>query len=190
MKFAHHRLWMASLALAAAVAAQAQAPAPVLKMNQVTEDALVDALAIDGPEVGAEAGKTRGIRPSQRAASDKPASKAPGKSNLLITFATNSAELTAESKQALTTVARALQSDKLAGFAFSIEGHADPRGQSEANLKLSEARAKSVVDYLVTTHNILPDRLLAVGKGSSELLNADKPDAAENRRVTSVTKRQ
>jgi len=28
-----------------------------------------------------------------------------------------------------------------------------------------------------------------VGKGSSELLNAERPDAAENRRVTIVTKR-
>ena len=43
-----------ALALAGACAnpawAQATAPAPVLKSNQVTEDALVDALAVDVPE--------------------------------------------------------------------------------------------------------------------------------------------
>ncbi len=83
-----------------------------------------------------------------------------------------------------------MQSDKLAGFSFSIEGHADPRGGVELNQKLSEARAQSVVEYLVTTFSILPERLVPVGKGSSEPLNADRPEAAENRRVTIVTKRQ
>jgi outer membrane protein OmpA-like peptidoglycan-associated protein len=182
--------WIVALALGAASLAHAQQnPAPVMKMNQVTEEALVDALAIDPPQAAEEPGKTRGIRPTARNVPDRPASKAPGKSNLLITFNTNSSELTGESKQALATVARALQSDKLAGFSFSIEGHADPRGVSEANQKLSEARAKSVVDFLVASFGILPERLAPVGKGSSELLNPDKPDAAENRRVTIVTKR-
>jgi OmpA-OmpF porin, OOP family len=177
-----------ALATASAVAFAQQNPTPTLKMKDVTEAALVDALAIDPPE--SADGKTRSLRPSAKAGGDRTPSKAAGKSNLLITFATNSAELTSESKQALATVAKALQSDKLAGFSFSIEGHADPRGLSDANLKLSEARAKSVVSYLVSTHGILADRLDPIGKGSSELLNADKPDAVENRRVTIVTKRQ
>ncbi len=182
--------WLAALILGAATMAQAQQnPAPVMKMNQVTEEALVDALAIDAPQATEEAGKTRGIRPTARTVPDRPASKAPGKSNLLITFNTNSADLTNESKQALSTVARALQSDKLAGFSFSIEGHADPRGQAEANQKLSEARAKSVVDFLVASFGILPERLSPVGKGSTELLNTERPEAAENRRVTIVTRR-
>ena len=191
-----------ALALAGACAnpawAQATAPAPVLKSNQVTEDALVDALAVDVPEPAEGAsGATRGFRPATRpggstfqpakAGPAKPA--APGKANLLITFATGSAELTPETIKVLETVAKALQSDKLAGFAFRIEGHADPRGQAEANQKLSEARAKSVVDFLVASFGILPERLSPVGKGSSELLNADRPEAAENRRVTIVTRR-
>ncbi|MFO1330021.1 MAG: OmpA family protein [Rubrivivax sp.] len=182
------------LALAAALcagltlgAAQAQTAAPVLKMNQVTEAALVDALAIDEPAAD-DGAKTRSIRPTARN-NAPPAKAAAGRSNLLITFTTNSAELTSESKQALATVAKALQSDKLAGFAFSIEGHADPRGGAELNQKLSEARAKSVVEYLVSSFGILPERLVPVGKGSSEPLNADRPDAPENRRVTIVTKR-
>ena len=33
------------------------------------------------------------------------------------------------------------------------------------------------------------DRLSAVGKGSAELLNAERPEAPENRRVTIVTTR-
>ncbi|GCL64257.1 OmpA family protein [Pseudaquabacterium pictum] len=176
--------------------AQATAPAPVLKTSQVTEDALVDALAIDVPEPAeAASGATRGFRPATRpggstfqpakAGPAKPA--APGKANLLITFATGSAELTPETIKVLETVAKALQSDKLAGFAFRIEGHADPRGGLEYNLKLSEERAQSVASYLTTKLGVLPDRIQPVGKGSTELLNPGQPEAQENRRVTIVT---
>ena len=189
-----------ALALAGACAnpawAQATAPAPVLKSNQVTEDALVDALAVDVPEPAEGAsGATRGFRPATRpggstfqpakAGPAKPA--APGKANLLITFATGSAELTPETIKVLETVAKALQSDKLAGFAFRIEGHADPRGGLEYNLKLSEERAQSVASYLTTRLGVLPDRIQPVGKGGAEPLNPNQPDAQENRRVTIVT---
>ena len=54
---------------------------------------------------------------------------------------------------------------------------------------LPEARALAVVDYLVATHGVAAERLAPVGKGSSELLNPERPDAPENRRVTIVTKR-
>lgn len=176
-------------------AALAQAAAPLLSNAQVTEDALVDALAIE-PAYADEAasGATRGFRPAVRpgtastklaTAPAKPA--APGKANLLITFPTGSAELTPETIRVLQTLGKALQSDKLAGFAFRIEGHADPRGTAESNIKLSEERAQAVAAYLSNTLGVLPDRLQPVGKGSSEPLNPQQPDAPENRRVTIVT---
>ena len=59
------RLTVAVLALTWSAALHAQSAAPVLKMNQVTEQALVDALAIDEPTVEAGA-KTRSIRPTAR----------------------------------------------------------------------------------------------------------------------------
>jgi outer membrane protein OmpA-like peptidoglycan-associated protein len=187
------RLFVLALALAASPWLSAQTTAtkaPVLNSSQVTEDALVDALAIDTPAPDEAAGVTRGFKPSVRPAGStfKPSKPAgPGKANLLITFATGSAELTPETIKVLETVAKALQSDKLAGFAFRIEGHADPRGTEEYNLKLSQDRAQSVVNYLTSKMGVLPERLTAVGKGSAELLNPDKPDAVENRRVTIVT---
>ncbi len=175
--------------------ALAQAGAPVLSNAQVTEDALVDALAIE-PAYADEAasGVTRGFRPAVRpgtasarlaTAPAKPA--APGKANLLITFPTGSAELTPDTIRVLQTLGKALQSDKLAGFAFRIEGHADPRGTAESNIKLSEERAQAVAAYLSNTLGVLADRLQPVGKGSSEPLNPQQPDAPENRRVTIVT---
>lgn len=171
------------------LAQPASAQEVVLKGSQVTESALIDALAIDGP-AGPEGGKTRGFRPATRVTGDKPAA-APkpnaGKASLLITFASNSAELSSETMATLDVLARALQSDTLAGFTFKVEGHADPRGDAAQNLALSQQRAESVANYLVTKHAILTERLTAIGKGSSELMNRARIDAPENRRVTIVT---
>jgi len=183
--------------LAAGPWAMAQPAAPLLSNDQVTEDALVDALAVDPAYADdAASGATRGFRPAVRPgtasakleASAQPAKPAaPGRASLLITFPTGSAELTPETIKVLQTLARALQSDKLAGFMFRIEGHADPRGTPELNLKLSQDRAEAVASYLSEKMGVLPERLLPVGKGATELLNQQQPDAPENRRVTIVT---
>lgn len=187
-------LWSAALLmLCGAAVAQTQAQPqpgnaanPVLKGNQVTESALVDALAIEPPE--AASGAMRGFRPANKPGG-APVKAGPGKASLLITFATNAVELSADAQRQLDVMARALQTDTLAGFTFRVEGHADPRGEAEANQRLSQQRAQAVVDYLVNKHGILADRLNAVGKGSAEPLNKTQADAPENRRVTFVTTR-
>jgi outer membrane protein OmpA-like peptidoglycan-associated protein len=171
--------------MASCLACAAQAQAPVLKGSEVTEDALVDALAIEGP--AAPSGATRGFRPAKPATDAGAHKPAPGKASLLITFPTDSAELTPEARATLDTLARAVQSDALAGFSFKVEGHADARGDAERNLKLSQLRAEAVVAYLISQRGILPERLTAVGKGSTEPLNSTRIDAPENRRVTIVT---
>jgi outer membrane protein OmpA-like peptidoglycan-associated protein len=181
---------IAALVLAVFAALPAVAADPVLKNKDVTESALIDALNIDPPE--AASGATRGFKPAApggaaQAVPSKPAG--PGRANLLIIFNTNSATLTPESQGALDTVAKALQSDALAGLAFRVEGHADARGDAEANRKLSQLRAESVVSYLTSKHGILAERLQALGKGSAEPLNKERVDAPENRRVTIVTNR-
>jgi OmpA-OmpF porin, OOP family len=171
-------------ALGVGVAQAQSAQGPVLKANQVTENALVDALAIPGPEAS---GATRGFRPA--APGQKPKPYGPGKANLLVTFVTGSADLTPESQSVLDTLAKAMQSDTLAGLSFRVEGHADARGDEERNKALSTARAASVAKYLADKHGILPERLKAEGKGSAEPMNKAKVDAPENRRVTIVSSR-
>lgn len=149
--------------------------ANVLKGNQITEKALVEALA---PPPA-----TRSIRPgSAPAAAAKPPAQ-----GLMITFQTNSAELTADGKQKLDIVGRALNTDTLSTFAFQVEGHADPRGSPDWNLRLSQERADAVRQYLVQAQNVSANRLKPVGKGDREPLNTENPAAAENRRVTIVT---
>lgn len=165
-----------TLVLSVAIPLVVQAAGPLLKGKDVTETALVEALT------PGEAPRTRSFGRDNTVAAPKPAS-----ASLLITFATESAELTAEGKEVLDKVAQALKSDKLAQFKFDIEGHADPRGTDEFNQQLSEARAEAARQYLVQNHQITDARLRAIGKGRTELLNTEDPIAPENRRVTIKT---
>ncbi|MGE5114924.1 MAG: OmpA family protein [Betaproteobacteria bacterium] len=190
MNIGKQHLCTCLVAVAPWMLGSALAQEPVLKGKQVTESALIDALSVDAP-AGAVQGGTRGLVLSSKHAGPSKATKAgPGKASLLITFTEGSAQLTPESMSILDTLAKALASDQLAGNTFRVEGHADPRGTEEGNVRLSQERAESVVDYLVNKHGLLPERLSAVGKGSTELANPDRPDAPENRRVTIVTKRE
>jgi OmpA-OmpF porin, OOP family len=157
----------------APIASFAQAP-KVINEKDVNEAALVNMLT---PEP-----RTRSLRVTR----DGPAAPAPSAS-LLITFETNSAQLTPQARQSLEVVGRALKSEKLADFRFAIEGHADPRGNADSNLKLSQARAESVAAYLAQAQKIEAARFKPVGKGSAELLNSANPAAPENRRVTIKT---
>ena len=108
----------------------------------------------------------------------------------MITFETNATVLTADAKRELDIVGRALNTSRLTGFNFVIEGHADPRGSAERNLRLSEGRAEAVKQYLVQNQSVSADRLQAVGKGDLEPLNTTNLAAPENRRVTFVNMSQ
>ena len=127
--------------------------APVLQGSQVTEDALVDAWAIEGPQV--PPGATRGFRPA--APGQKPKPYGPGQASLLVTFVTGAADLTDESRSVLDKLAKAMQSDTLAGLSFRVEGHADARGDALRNTALSLARAEAVSAYLSSAHGVLPN---------------------------------
>lgn len=171
------------LAFALAGVATAAGEGQPLKPSEITEAVIDEALAPPpaAPEAAASGPRSRGFKASVQ--KPKPASAA-----MLITFVTNSAELTAESKAALDVVARALRGGRLLDRSFVVEGHADPRGDAELNLELSRARAESVVAYLVMEHGIERPRLQPVGKGSTEPLNKAQPEAPENRRVTFITR--
>ena len=158
----------------------------VLGGKDITESALIQALT-PVPDSGDAPTRTRSIRVSPENASiGASASVKPASASLMITFETNSAALTPRAKQSLDVVGEALASNKLASFRFAIQGHADPRGESEANLRLSQLRAESVRQYLVESKHIDESRLEAVGKGDKELINSANPAAPENRRVTII----
>ena len=105
--------------------------------------------------------------------------------SLLIQFDFNSSRVRLESQQVLANLAQALQSTDLRDSRFAVEGHTDAKGGVAFNQKLSLQRAQAVRDYL-KVKGVEERRLVAVGKGSSELVNPTDPFAAENRRVRIV----
>ena len=144
----------------------AQAP-----MRSATSEELIQKLEPSSPTM-----RTRGMRNLTPEAREKP------NVDLSIQFEFDSAKLLPESRPLLENLAKAINSDKLRGFTFVVEGHTDIVGSAEYNQKLSDARALSVLAYLASK-GVSKERLKALGKGSTELLMPDKPDAAENRRV-------
>lgn len=160
----------------------ATAQGVMFKANELDERALVDALT--PPPSGV---RTRSILVQPKAKGAPGDNPRAGAASVAITFATGSADITAGSQAALDVIARALASDRLSNFRFSVEGHADPRGEDDYNLQLSQARAESVVAYLVEKHSLPRDRLQPIGKGETDLARPDVPTAPENRRVTFKT---
>lgn len=193
-----HLLLAVSIAVVlSATTAFAQSDSQVLRGKAVNESNLVDALT-PGAVPGSAGGdvdvsvRTRSLKISADPSPSSAvlAAKKKPSASLLITFETNSATLTARSKEQLDVVAAALKNDKLKDFTFNVEGHADARGSSEANMTLSQQRAEAVRLYLITARNVPGERLRAIGKGDSEPMNTQDIAAAENRRVTIVTNTQ
>lgn len=114
-----------------------------------------------------------------------PAAEPPSLS-LAIPFEANSARLRPESGPLLGDLVAAMLSPELQAHRFVIEGHTDASGSAAANQRLSLQRAQEVRLYLVTL-GVAPDRLRAVGRGTSEPVNLGDPRAPENRRVRVVT---
>jgi len=99
-----------------------------------------------------------------------------------ITFATNSAELTKSSFVEIDQVINVLNANK--HIKIEIAAHTDDVGEDAPNMTLSNARAKSVLDYM-TSKGIAAARLLSKGYGESDpaVPNTSKANRALNRRV-------
>lgn len=182
--------------------------APVLAESNLSTDEIIRALR--------PSNTTRGIRPitppaepQAAPAATPPAAATPGAPrppsatpvatqappprdqpsvNLVVTFATGSADLTPQATSALDALGRALANQELATFRFRIEGHTDTVGDRETNQALSERRAAAVVRYLVERHGIAPARLEAAGLGETTMAVPTRDGVAEprNRRVQVV----
>jgi OOP family OmpA-OmpF porin len=102
-----------------------------------------------------------------------------------ITFATDSSEVSAESRTVLDEAVQSLRNNAV--VRVRVEGHADSRGTDAYNQRLSERRAQAVVDYLVS-QGIQRDRVDPVGFGESMPVapNDTEENMARNRRVDFV----
>lgn len=101
-----------------------------------------------------------------------------------INFEVNKAELLPESYPILDQLARLLKENP--DVKIEIQGHTDSDGSNAHNQQLSEARAGSVRNYLINSHGISPEKLIAIGYGESRLMispERSREDKRMNRRV-------
>jgi outer membrane protein OmpA-like peptidoglycan-associated protein len=105
-----------------------------------------------------------------------------------INFGFDSADIDQDSFATLDTLAEALKSGDLSTYRFLINGHTDSKGSDDYNLALSQHRADSVAQYLISKHEIDPARLKAIGFGESSLKDLNDGEAAANRRVEIVNR--
>ena len=103
--------------------------------------------------------------------------------DLNILFAFGSAQLETSSIRQLEVLGRAMTGERLNSIRFQIVGHTDAVGDAQKNQRLSEARAMAVVDWLRTHYAIDKARLVAIGKGESELKPHLPKDSHAQRRV-------
>lgn len=99
-----------------------------------------------------------------------------------IKFDVNKAVIKPESMGVINEIYKILSDNK--DLRFSVEGHTDSDGDDASNQKLSEARAKSVMNMLVEL-GISSDRLRSTGWGESKSVsdNNTPEGKANNRRV-------
>ncbi len=102
-----------------------------------------------------------------------------------IRFDVNKATLKPESMGPINKIYKLMV--KYPDLKFSVEGHTDSDGDVATNQKLSEGRAKAVMDKLIAM-GISPDRLKSKGWGESKPIdtNATPEGKANNRRVEFV----
>lgn len=99
-----------------------------------------------------------------------------------VTFATNSADVSASFYPVLDSVSLVLKEyDKTT---VDVAGHADSTGAADKNLELSQRRAASVAAYL-ESHGVNAERVIATGYGETKpVASNDTPEGrALNRRV-------
>ena len=171
-----------ALVLAAAVAAVGVPRVEAQVRSTPTEQEIIDALLPSAADPGKK-GRTRamsgdrGVRVSGDTETGVPSI------DLEVNFAFDSTRLDNESMLTLDVLGRALSSDALKGQTIEIVGHTDAKGTQEYNDALSQRRAAAVVSYLVVKFPVDGALLSSKGMGERELLDADRPEAAANRRV-------
>lgn len=136
---------------------------------------VVSARGLENPAPPSETPAPKPPEVVQRALTDLPQ----------ITFEDNSATLTPQGQAAVAQAAAILRDNPDAKV--SIEGHTDGNGSPEANQLLSQARAQTVLDALVSL-GIAADRLSSAGFGESRprVPDTTPENQALNRRVEFV----
>jgi OmpA-OmpF porin, OOP family len=104
-----------------------------------------------------------------------------------IQFDDDAAVVRPDSYRTLGRIADTLSHPSLFGYKFLIVGHTVSTGRREINLTLSQRRADVIREILVNTFKFSPKRLLAIGLGEEQLIDAAHPTAAINQQIQVAT---
>lgn len=107
-----------------------------------------------------------------------------------VQFNPDSPVIRPESYRTIGRIADALTNPALASFTFLIIGRTESNGRRDINLALSQRRAEAIRDALVTTFKLSSKRILAVGLGEEQLVDAGNPKAIVNQQAEIVTLRE
>ncbi|HMA65405.1 MAG TPA: OmpA family protein, partial [Chitinispirillaceae bacterium] len=104
-----------------------------------------------------------------------------------ILFDTGKSTIKPESQDIVNEIFNLLKNN--VSLKVSIEGHTDNVGDAAGNKKLSEQRAKAVIDFLITK-GISKERLSSIGWGQEKPVadNRTEDGRSKNRRVEIVKK--
>jgi OmpA-OmpF porin, OOP family len=103
--------------------------------------------------------------------------------DLDIRFNPDSPVIRPDSYRTLGRLADAISDPRLLPFGFLIVGHVESSGRRDENLTLSQRRADSFRDALVTTFRISSKRVQAMGLGEEQLLDSQNPKSPVNQQI-------
>lgn len=147
--------------------------------RSVVNTSILKSISLPGPEQVAEGAATFSEATMQQASIQAISSK-----KVSISFASGSDRLDENAKyivdREMAPIAKEFGQARV-----RVEGNTDSKGNPSANRTLSERRARSVVDYLVTTYGFDRNRFVVVGNGADAPVadNATEEGRAKNRRT-------
>ena len=129
--------------------------------------------------------RTRGIGPPPT----RPSMPAPRPAvTLNVLFGSNSDVVPPASYAEIDKLGTLLSWPQYTDYRIQLEGHTDSQGSARKNQALSEKRVQNIKTYLVQHFHLAPERILAVGYGSTKpIASNDTPEGrGQNRRVEVV----
>lgn len=105
---------------------------------------------------------------------------------IVVPFAVGRFTLGPQGKAVIDEAAAWVKTQNTKGWMVSVVGYADSTGKTAANKTLSDKRAKTVIDYMVSKHNLPLTRLIqpfGAGVDKPAATNETAEGRAQNRRV-------
>lgn len=147
--------------------------------RSVSDASIVNAISLSGPDHLAQAPATFTPPTSAMLTQEAVATK-----NIRVNFDFNSSTLEPLEKLKLKNEYGSIVSMNR-NSRFRIIGHTDNAGERDYNIRLSQRRAKAIVDFFVEAYGLNPNQFVYSGKGPDEPISSNATDEgrAMNRRA-------